>query len=130
DLVTLDVLVKLLHRFQHEGLGLLTAMLALVQLQEDPAPREQGEREPLLQRSEAVAAILQWTAEFHPERPPLATHRLDVVHLDSDALDTLAELRDQDVDLRFHGLDAALHQRDLRAPAPDAHGIHARELAP
>src|SRR5437899_3867017 len=105
-------------------------MLALGQLQEDPAPGKQGEREPLLQRSEAVAALLQGTAEFHPVRLPLATHRIDVVHLDSDVLDTLAELHDEVVNLRSHGLVVALHERDLRVPALHDHGIHAREFAP
>src|SRR5437879_13330767 len=74
NLVTLDVLVELLDRFQHEGLGLLLAMLALGQLKEDPAPREQGVREPLLQRPEAVPAFLQATADLHPGGPPLTPH--------------------------------------------------------
>src|SRR5437879_5552283 len=127
-LVMLDVLVELLDRFQHEGLGLLLAMLALGQFKEDPAPREQGVREPLLQRPEAVAAFLQGAAELHPVRLPLATHRFDVIHLDGDVLDALAVLLDELVDLRFDALVVALHERDLRVPALDNHGIHAREL--
>src|SRR5436309_5191749 len=99
NLVTLDVLVELLDRFQHEGLGLFLAMLALGQLKEDSAPREQGVREPLLQRPEAVAAFLQGTAELHPVGLPLTTHRFDVVHLDGDVLDALAILLDELVDL-------------------------------
>ena len=62
-------------------------------------------------------------------RFPLSADGFDVIHFDRDVLHALAVFFDKLVDLGFHGLVPALHERDLCVPALDDHRIHAGFVA-
>src|SRR5687767_8508818 len=104
-------------------------MLALGELEKDPASREEGVGKSLFEWTKPVSPIFQISAESHPMRLPFSRHGVYIIHLNCNMLDTLAVSVNELANLGFHFLVSALHERDFGGTSLDNHGIHAGLVA-
>ena len=123
-LVSFDVSIERFDGRAHERLGLLLAVLALGQFQEDAASRKQWIGKPLLERSKTVPAILDISAKFDAVRLPFLADGVDIVDFDRDVLNPFAIFVDEFTDLRATFFIPALHERDLCIAPLDDHRVH------